>query len=98
MKIAQDQQYKGEDWWEWSVWIDAEPEDLKAIDKVVWRLHPTFPEPEREVSNRSENFRLKTAGWGTFEIKADVIMNGGKRLKLRHDLELHYPDGMPAPE
>jgi transcription initiation factor IIF auxiliary subunit len=97
MKIAQDQHYQGDDWWDWSVWIDADSAELARIDRVTWHLHPTFPQPVREQTNRGENFRLSTAGWGTFRIRADVDMNDGTKNKLSHELELYYPDGGAAP-
>jgi transcription initiation factor IIF auxiliary subunit len=96
MKIAQDQEYEGGDWWSWSVWIEAHPVELEKIEKVVWRLHPTFPEPVREVSNRKEKFRLETGGWGTFRVRAEVVMKGGAKAALSHDLKLQYPGGRPA--
>ena len=30
MKIAQDYVYEGEDYWTWSVWIDATPQELES--------------------------------------------------------------------
>ena len=97
MKIAQDQHYEGEDWWRWSVWIEAPASELDAVQKVIWRLHPTFPPPVREHTNRAEKFKLETAGWGTFEVRAEVVMNDGTSKTLRHELELDYPDGTPSP-
>ena len=96
MRIAQDQQYNGGDWWTWSVWIEAPSAELDNVQKVTWRLHPTFPHPVREQTNRDENFRLKTAGWGTFKVRADVTMNDGSTVKLSHELCLTYPDGKPT--
>ncbi len=98
MKIAQDQHYESQDWWRWSVWIDADAAELAKISKVVWHLHPTFPNPVQEVSNRSDKFRLKTAGWGTFRVRAEVLMLDGKKRILLHELELNYPDGNEAME
>ena len=97
MQIAQEQRYTGEDWWNWSVWLDASPGEIDEVEKVVWRLHPTFRQPIREHTNREENFRLDTAGWGTFRIRADVHMKDGRTSKLFHDLELYYDDDKPAP-
>lgn len=97
MKIAQDQHYVGKDWWDWSVWIDAPAAELERIQKVVWRLHPTFVEPVREVTTRANGFRLQTSGWGTFRVFAQVVMDDGNSVKLQHDLELYYPEGGRAP-
>ena len=72
MRIAQDQHYQGEDWWNWSVWVDAPPNELERVERVIWRLHPTFPEPVREHRNRADKFRLESAGWGTFHVRADT--------------------------
>jgi hypothetical protein len=44
-----------------------------------------------------EKFRLETSGWGTFRLRAEVIMKNGRKQDLRHELELHYPDGKPFP-
>jgi len=96
MRIAQDQRYHGEDWWQWSVWVEAPLSELERVEKVIWRLHPTFPDPVRERRNRAEKFRLETAGWGTFRVRAEVVMKDGSTEKLQHELELHYPDGTPA--
>ena len=93
MKIKQDQRYLGEDWWSWSVWIEGEPAELDAIVKVVWHLHPTFPEPDRTHTNRQEQFRLESAGWGCFRIRADAFLTSGGTRRLEHDLTLLYPNG-----
>lgn len=97
MRIEQDQQYEGEDWWKWSVWIEGSAPELAEVEKVIWRLHPTFSDPVRERTDPADGFRLSTAGWGTFRVTADVQMRNGTINKLQHDLELHYPrDGRPA--
>ncbi len=91
MKIKQTDKYDGDDWWRWSVWLDDA--NLSQIDKVVWKLHPTFPEPELEATDRGNNFRIDASGWGGFVVKADVHLKDGTTKTLRHELELHYPDG-----
>jgi peptidoglycan hydrolase-like protein with peptidoglycan-binding domain len=91
MKIAQDQHYEGDDWWKWSIWIDAPADELAQIDKVVWHLHPTFPEPVRTTRNRDDKFRLETSGWGTFTVRAEV-WKGGEPIALKHELKLDYPE------
>ena len=96
MKIAQEEHYRGEDWWQWSVWIEAEPADLTHIEKVVWHLHPSFPETDIVRTNRAQKFRLDTEGWGTFRIRVDVVMTDGSKETLSHNLELTYPDS-PSP-
>jgi transcription initiation factor IIF auxiliary subunit len=91
--IVQDSRYQGDDWWDWSVWLDGPDEELDAVDHVVYTLHRTFPDPVRTVRDRSTRFRLAARGWGTFRIYAKVVSRGGAALKLHHDLDLRYPSG-----
>lgn len=99
MRIAQSEEYQGDDWWKWSVWIEGADDELDAIAKVVWRLHPTFVDPLQTRTNRSDGFRLDTEGWGTFTIRADVVMKGDvdspQTRRLSHELTLSYPATAP---
>ena len=91
--IQQWEKYEGDDWWKWAVWIEGLDEALDRIDFVEWTLHPTFPNPIRKKRDRASKFRLDTGGWGVFPILARVQTKDGQEIKLRHYLELHYPDG-----
>lgn len=96
LKIAQDFDYKGEDWWEWWVWIEGADAELDAISQVIYTLHPTFPNPVRTIRDRRSKFRLSTGGWGTFRIRAKVVLKSGSPIELQHELVLAYPSGAPA--
>jgi transcription initiation factor IIF auxiliary subunit len=96
LRIAQDFRYRGEDYWDWWIWIEGSSEELDRIDRVVYILHPTFPSPVREVKDRASNFRLKTAGWGVFLIRATVKHKDGTETALKHFLQLEYPDQAPS--
>ena len=53
------------------------------IEKVVYHLHPTFPNPDREIKNRQNYFELETVAWGQFNLSADVYFKGkNKPLRL----------------
>jgi transcription initiation factor IIF auxiliary subunit len=93
MKIAQSENYQGDDRWAWAVWIDAPPDEIQSISAVTYTLHPTFRDPTRTTTDRATNFRLEAEGWGTFTIYALVAYQDGSAKKLSHELELHYPDG-----
>jgi len=93
LKLEQDYEYKGGDWWEWAVWIDAPDEELDAIEYVEYVLHSTFSKPVREISDRSTKFRLETAGWGCFTIYAKAFLKNGGIVEMEHELSLAYPDG-----
>ena len=99
LTIDQDFEYAGDDYWKWSVWIDGPDAELEAIDHVVYTLHSSFPNPVREIDDRASNFRLSTAGWGTFRIYARVVgKDDAPDQHLEHDLDLRYPEtDAPAP-
>ena len=91
MKIAQREKYQGDDWWEWAVWIEGKPEEIKSIRSVTYTLHPTFREPIRTVTDRRTKFRLEGEGWGGFDMAARVETENGKIRVLKHELELFLP-------
>jgi hypothetical protein len=90
-KIAQDFEYAGKDYWRWSAWIEGNETELDNVREVVWILHPTFKQSRVTLTDRSSKFRLKTAGWGTFMLRADVVLTDGEKRRLTHNLRLEYP-------
>ncbi|MBR0960213.1 pYEATS domain-containing protein [Bradyrhizobium japonicum] len=88
LKIAQLSEQIEPSYWGWSVWLEGSPEEIAAVEEVVWKLHPTFSSPEVRVTDRTSNFRLVRSGWGEFRIQADVRMNNGQNLALSHWLRL----------
>jgi transcription initiation factor IIF auxiliary subunit len=94
--IEQHARYEGDNWWKWSVWIEGTDEALDRIEYVEWRLHPTFPNPIRKITDRSSRFRLDTSGWGTFRIIARIVLKDGTENRLLHDLVLKRTDGTQA--
>lgn len=90
MKISLKQTctYRGNNWWEWSVWIEGDEETLNRIEYVEYTLHPSFPEPVQRIKHRSSKFRLNAEGWGEFTIRAQVITKDGSKKSLKHWLEL----------
>ena len=93
--VAQNQKYEGDHWWKWSLWIEGSGEDLDRIESVTYRLHPTFPDPIRTVTNRASKFQLRCSGWGIFRIPVEVRLKDGKTIKLAHDLQFSFPAGGP---
>ncbi len=91
--IQQWESYEGDNWWKWAVWLDGPPQDLDNVESVEWKLHPTFPNPIRRTMDRTNMFRIETAGWGVFPIRATVNMKNGPAYTLTHNLKLHYEDG-----
>ena len=79
-------------YYNWKVYVIAEPVVLKTIREVVYTLHPTFTYPVQTVkaSTKNRNFSYSTSGWGEFDIKVKVVYNDPKRtpLYLVHHLHL----------
>jgi hypothetical protein len=93
MKIAQTSHYVGDNWWTWSLWLDASPEELDQVASVEWILDPSFSEPVRRIDDRTTQFRLDSSGWGTFPIVAKVHFHSGLTdRQLSHHLQLEAPD------
>lgn len=91
-RIEQDFEYAGNDYWRWSAWIEADDAELDKVQDVVWVLHPTFKQSRIRVADRASKFKLKTAGWGTFLLRAEVSLKGGEKQMLKHNLRLEYPE------
>ena len=92
-KISQDFKYRGDDYWDWSIWVEASDANLDKIKEVVYNLHYSFPKPVRVIKTRENKFKLSTAGWGTFTIYVRLNFKDGTVLDLEHELELYYPNG-----
>ncbi len=91
--LAQDVERTSANRWRWSVWLVGPNEILDQVRHVVYLLHPTFKEPVRPVSDRSTAFRLTSAGWGDFTIRARVFFESGEETLLTHRLRLHDERG-----
>lgn len=91
--IKQSENYEGDNWWSWAVWLEGTDTALDEVEFVEWKLHPTFPNPIRRTTDRENKYKIETAGWGVFPIHATVTMKGGKQYTLNHNLKLHYEDG-----
>lgn len=71
-------------------------EDLScAIQKVIFQLHPSFPQPVREVT--SPPFEVTEKGWGEFEAGIRIVWHESsteKPISIVHGIKL-YPPGLP---
>jgi hypothetical protein len=61
-----------------SIFLTASETDLRKVSRVVYHLHPSFPDPDRTVSTRSNDFALETAAWGQFNLTADVYLRNSE--------------------
>jgi hypothetical protein len=88
LAIKQQSTYKGDDWWDWSVWVDGTDAELSKVKSVTYRLHETFVEPVQIRKTRRNKFRLDSAGWGEFTIVVKIDIGEGKPIVKRHYLTL----------
>jgi hypothetical protein len=95
-RIAQDFEYIGNDYWRWWAWIEGDGDKLDDVKEVVWILHPSFKRTRVSVKDRSTGFRLDASGWGTFLLRAEVVLKDGEKRPLRRNLKLEYPESTSA--
>lgn len=72
----------------YKVWLYLDGRDLPYVQRVTYKLHPTFPNPERTVerSVRNPNCELILWTWGLFEVTAVIEDKKGQLYELRHQL------------
>jgi transcription initiation factor IIF auxiliary subunit len=81
--------HSSEQQFQWSVFIETEPTDFrKEIKKVIYHLHPTFPNKDVVKTNESEGFMLNAQGWGEFIITVELVLYDNRRLIVEHYLSL----------
>lgn len=73
--------------------LDGDSQDiLNEVERVVYHLHPSFPNPDRKVTDRKSSFKLVARAWGEFNLSADVYFKGyEKPLNLSRYLNFPWP-------
>lgn len=91
LKLKNTWNYNGNDWWHWEAFLDdGGSGELADVANVQYVLHETFPNPIQRIDTPENGFRLQTAGWGTFRLKAFVHFKDGSKQKLIHEIKLEY--------
>jgi transcription initiation factor IIF auxiliary subunit len=86
--------YLGDGRWDWTVYIQASADTIRSIRCVEYTLHPTFPNPVRQVCNPGSGpgfFPLRSEGWGTFQIPIKIQFANGRTQTLTHQLHFAPP-------
>jgi transcription initiation factor IIF auxiliary subunit len=76
--------------WKWTAFVTGPPDQIAKIRCVRYTLHPTFPNPVREVCDTSDPkqpFALSAVGWGTFNLRARIEFKDGSSSDLTHFLK-----------
>src|SRR5574339_489145 len=95
LRLENNAKYVGDDWWQWSVWVEGDARDLQRVRSVTYTLHPTFPDPVRRVETPANKFLRQATGWGEFAISAEAHLDDGQRVRLERWRELRDP-GRPS--
>lgn len=82
--------YVGDGHYDWTVYIDADPDILNNIKYVQYTLHPTFKNPVRKVKKRGGDypFALSMNGWDEFTIGVKVVFRDGTSTSFDYELKL----------
>lgn len=77
--------------WDWKIFLESSDDVLNQVRCVEYTLHPTFPDPVREVCDKGNDenqaFILTGNGWGSFEVKVRILLKDGGIQKLSHNLK-----------
>jgi hypothetical protein len=70
------------------IYLDADdPSILDKVEKVVYKLHPTFTKSEITISDRKSQFQLEISAWGEFMLSGEVYFkNINKPIILKRYL------------
>ena len=80
----------GQDIWNWTVYLTADPKIMSKIDCVKYTLHDDFyPNHINEICKPTNNFALSASGWGEFNIKIKVIFKDDSTQDLNHWLKIY---------
>jgi len=76
---------------EWTMELHTDTvADAALIQKVVYKLHPTFRTTSIEVFETP--FKLTKVGWGLFKVHAEVHLHDGRIIPLEHELCFNKPE------
>jgi len=64
---------------------------LDDVKDVLYKLHPTFVNPERLATDRRTSFALYTAAWGEFNMTAEIHFSN--RPSLVVERYINFPCG-----
>ncbi len=79
-------------WYEWCVYVDGDKEVIDRIQSVEYRLHPTFSDPLRTITQKQNRFALFSSGWGGFVIRTRVKFSDGGEETGSYTLDLNRDD------
>src|SRR5215216_5304556 len=82
----------------WCVFLEGDRNLINSIRMVEYVLHPTFPNPVREISDRTHCFVLQSEAWGTFDIDISVFFENGRIEQTDYRVKLEENDWPKGPK
>ncbi len=76
------------DYYKWEIWVEDGDRSISEIDRVEYLLHSTFRNRLRTGKAETENFRIKSSGWGEFSVGITIFLKSGEELQTSHWLTL----------
>lgn len=78
-------------WYKWEIFLNEVKDRLNQVESVTYILHSSFKDPERKMTNRDDQFRLKSQGWGSFRVKVMIKTKEGNTITKYYFLNLAMP-------
>jgi tetratricopeptide (TPR) repeat protein len=70
--------------------VQGRDEVLDRIEYVKYRLDPSYPNPDRTVTDRKSRFKLKELAWGESTVRAEVKVKGQEEpIQLSRHINLN---------
>ena len=82
------------EYFDWCVYLNASESIVNSIESIEYELHPTFPNPNRIVTDENTRFALEGTGWGEFAIGITITYKDGGIDRTEYYLQLEE-DGWP---
>jgi transcription initiation factor IIF auxiliary subunit len=73
------------------IYAHGTEEELNKIKEITYILHPTFQNPVRKTSDKSNNFELITWAWGEFTMKIIITTKDGEEYYRDFEFKLGEP-------
>jgi len=89
LKLVNDSKYIGNKNWSWNIWLEGSAVDQGKVISVKYFLHPTFQNPIHLITDKASKFKLSGSGWGEFNVKAEILIEGQTKLTLNHWLKFN---------
>jgi transcription initiation factor IIF auxiliary subunit len=80
------------------VFLRGDENLMNSIRMVEYVLHPTFPNPVREITDREHCFVLQTEAWGIFNMQINVYFEDGRREDVDYQVKLEQDDWPKGPK